>query len=136
MPLLRLLSTSNKARILTSLEGETHHINFSQRQAPFLDVTEKLATEVQQQAAVSEEVASKMKAERLFNEMNAFYDNIVLKAEGGEDKKPPKGFEKFFKKKEEREKDAPATKGKLRQHLHTCRSLTILNGILEMLVDC
>lgn len=29
-----------------------------------------------------------------------------------EDKKPPKGFEKFFKKKEEREKETPAAAGK------------------------
>lgn len=40
--------------------------------------------------------------------------NFLLKSEGGD--KPPKGFEKFFKKKEEREKEgtssAPSSKGK------------------------
>ena len=42
-----------------------------------------------------------------------------LNASGGEDdKKPPKGFEKFFKKKEERDKEASATsKGKSRTFL-------------------
>lgn len=33
----------------------------------------------------------------------------ILKSEGGD--KPPKGFEKFFKKKEEREKDTTTPKG-------------------------
>lgn len=41
--------------------------------------------------------------------------NFLLKSEGGGDK-PPKGFEKFFKKKEEREKEGststPSSKGK------------------------
>jgi len=41
-------------------------------------------------------------------------DNFLLKSEGGD--KPPKGFEKFFKKKEEREKEdstsTPSSKGK------------------------
>lgn len=43
--------------------------------------------------------------------------NFILKSEGGD--KPPKGFEKFFKKKEEREKQdgttssTPQSKGKI-----------------------
>lgn len=50
----------------------------------------------------------------MYAEINAFFDHIgVLRAnEGGEDKKPPKGFEKFFKKKEEREKEV-SSKGKV-----------------------
>ncbi len=39
-----------------------------------------------------------------------FGSQHILKSEGGD--KPPKGFEKFFKKKEEREKESPASKGK------------------------
>jgi hypothetical protein len=38
------------------------------------------------------------------------YGFTIWKTEGGDDKKPPKGFEKFFKKKEEREKEV--SKGK------------------------
>ena len=34
------------------------------------------------------------------------YGFTIWNTEGGDDKKPPKGFEKFFKKKEEREKEA------------------------------
>lgn len=50
-------------------------------------------------------------AERTFAKLSAF-----LKSE---DKKPPKGFEKFFKKKEEREKEtSSATKGKAWEYSH------------------
>ncbi len=41
------------------------------------------------------------------------YGFTIWKTEGGDDKKPPKGFEKFFKKKEEGQKEgSQATKGK------------------------
>lgn len=41
------------------------------------------------------------------------YGFTIWNTEGGDDKKPPKGFEKFFKKKEEREKEASQpSKGK------------------------
>ena len=41
------------------------------------------------------------------------YGFTIWNTEGGDDKKPPKGFEKFFKKKEEREKDgSQPAKGK------------------------
>ena len=41
------------------------------------------------------------------------YGFTIWKTEGGDDKKPPKGFEKFFKKKEDREKEgSQAAKGK------------------------
>ena len=41
------------------------------------------------------------------------YGFTIWNTEGGDDKKPPKGFEKFFKKKEERDKEASQpSKGK------------------------
>ena len=41
------------------------------------------------------------------------YGFTIWNTEGGDDKKAPKGFEKFFKKKEEREKEgSQAAKGK------------------------
>ena len=50
---------------------------------------------------------------RTYNELKEFLENGIVRSE--EDKKPPKGFEKFFKKKEQRgEAEQPASqKGKL-----------------------
>ncbi len=53
-----------------------------------------------------------MSENKTFNELKAFLESGVVKSEGGDDKKPPKGFEKFFKKKEDREKEVSQKKGK------------------------